>query len=50
MKSIITKPGVGASYEVEFTGDKVSRNVGQLDILIGDAAADCTGLSAKCPL
>ena len=44
-KSIITKPGVGASYEVEFTGDKVSRNVGQLDILIGDAAADCAALS-----
>ena len=33
------------SYEVEFTGDKVSRNVGQLDILVGDAASDCAGLS-----
>ena len=48
-KSVITKPVIGASYEVEFTGDKVSRNVNLLDILVNDAASDCAGLS-KCPL
>ena len=37
-KASITKPGNGFSYEIEFVGEKVKGDVGQLEFLVGSAA------------
>lgn len=38
---------MGFSYQIEFVGEKVKGDVGQLEFLVGDAASGCTALSSN---